>query len=72
MNRDRRRMRGPLLVVVLGLLGTTYFSLSSNFSHPSILDRDEVRGVCVGACLGLELLGGYYLLKLKRACGTTP
>jgi hypothetical protein len=60
-----RRKLLPLALLAAGLIGMGLFSIAER-SHLSIVPTgDFARGLCLGICFGLELLGVILLLKPK-------
>ena len=52
--------------IVIGLLGMGAYQMVLHVSHPVMIESDLVHGMWFGICLGLELIGLYFLFKNKK------
>ena len=64
---NRVRSRKPLLLVSLGLVGVALWAMGNAYGFPRPLQSDFARGLCLGLCLGAEMMGGILLYKQKQS-----
>ncbi len=56
-----------LVPIVVGLAGMGAYQLALHIPHPALIEDDLVHGMWFGICLGIELVGLYFLLKNRKS-----
>jgi hypothetical protein len=54
------------VLVAIGMLGIAGYDMALHLLHSSLLANDFIRGLWVGACIGLQILGLHVLGRAKR------
>ena len=60
----RKRVQ-PMLLIAAGLFGMLPYAILTRSTHPSVLTSDSMRGLWIGVCIGLEVVGLSVLLKTR-------
>ena len=55
--------RNSLLLIIMGLVGIGFYAIVARFTDVSIISNAIFQGVWYGTCIGLELVGVYFLSK---------
>lgn len=63
--KSHTRFRAVALIAI-GLVGMAAYQMILHLAHPAMLEKDFLRGIWVGACIGLELTGLYLLARNRR------
>jgi hypothetical protein len=53
--------------IVVGLAGMGAYPVALHVPHPAMIEGDLVHGIWFGICLGIELIGLYFLLKQRKS-----
>ena len=64
------RKSHPLLLIIGGLIGLSLFLAGDHYHLAIIPTSDFAKGIWFGVCLGLELTGGFLLLRSKVKSAT--
>jgi len=56
----------PSVLIALGLFGLSGYTFAVQFPHSAILEQDFAKGIWVGVCIGLEVIGLVHLRNGKR------
>lgn len=52
--------------IVVALAGMGAYRMALHGPHPTVIERDLVHGIWFGICLGIELVGLYFLFKHRK------